>query len=760
MEERKEKKLIKGSIDNISIDKFKILSEQMKKCICKIDGIRKGTGFFCKINYENKIIPVLMTNYRVISPYFFEYKKNLVISTTENRILININNNNILYSSPIDEYDLIIIKLNESKNEMDNYLEIDKHIFSNKSEKAYADESIYILHYPNGEKPSISFGYGFKQMNDYKMQHLCNTENCSSGGPILSLSSNKIIGIHRRSIRRTNGGFINFGTFLKFPLNELNQNKIYKIISIIKNKDDKVKNNNFLVIKNNNSKNYINEKTSLIIKDKKYKYNVLFDFFTNTNEKLDYNKIKLLFNNIGDFIMNEEELFNSENNIQSFKLLEVIQKILLLNKLELEKFYKTKYILNILKFKENILKKIDEGEINCNSYIEIFLTFEKIKIFNEKLKILSFNNSEEIEKLMKIFRKNFPEFSKPLFLLDNLIKVLKTFYECLHKNNIDKLEKLRNKIFSGMLNQIEKSEVIEEMNKIMPPEKLKKKYQLIDSLFFMQLYKVYKFKFIHFMTEEEIFQLTETDFNQLKLFFIDGEWSIKIPFPILKECFKSLNYKKKEALGKELRTLKKIFEIKNFCCNKELTLKGHIEIYKLKNEIELTTNSCIYFIDEFNAEKTEFYEELNKIKEELKINISLDKIEDLEKSLEKLGINVLEPKEEERNFLDILQCLYENRVSVKLLSKLNDKDINNLQSNLDKISFVNGNIQDIINCSNFIHDFFKEKKMKRKGKVKINDKLLIEKFIKKVSETKNITQSFYNYSNIAKNVEKFFDKLK
>ena len=50
--------------------------------------------------------------------------------------------------------------------------------------------------------------------------------------------------------------------------------------------------------------------------------------------------------------------------------------------------------------------------------------------------------------------------------------------------------------------------------------------------------------------------------------------------------------------------------------------------------------------------------------------------------------------------------------------------------------------------------------MKRKEKVKINDKLLIEKFIKKVSETKNITQSFYNYSNIAKNVEKFFDKLK
>ena len=81
---------IKGSIDIISLDKIKILSEQMNKCICKIDGIRKGTGFFCKINYENELTPVLMTNYRVVSPYFFEYRKNLIISINENRIVIDI----------------------------------------------------------------------------------------------------------------------------------------------------------------------------------------------------------------------------------------------------------------------------------------------------------------------------------------------------------------------------------------------------------------------------------------------------------------------------------------------------------------------------------------------------------------------------------------------------------------------------------------------------------------------------------------------
>ena len=46
--------------------------------------------------------------------------------------------------------------------------------------------------------------------------------------------------------------------------------------------------------------------------------------------------------------MNEEELFNPENDIQSFRLLEAIQKALIKNKLDLEELNKTKYIMNIL----------------------------------------------------------------------------------------------------------------------------------------------------------------------------------------------------------------------------------------------------------------------------------------------------------------------------------------------------------------------------------------------------------------------------
>ena len=432
-------------------------------------------------------------------------------------------------------------------------------------------------------------------------------------------------------------------------------------------------------------------------------------------------------------------------------------KNLLLNKLDLEKLNKTKYIMNILKFKEIILKIINEGEINFNSYIEIYLNFEKREIFKEKLRIIFFNNNEQVEKNLEILKKYFLEFIKEAPFLKRLNIILKTFYEQSHKNNIEKLEKLRNEIKSGMLNIFRKSEIkkeIDEMNKIISPVELKKKYVLSGSIFFMQLYKKNKYKYMQSKTEEEIFELTETDFNYLKLLFQSENWSKEIPESILNECVRCLRYQKKGALIYELNGLKEIFKFGYFNKLYLDRLKACLEIYKLKNEIILTTNSYIYFIDELNAEKTEFYEELNRIKyKHSKLDICFDGLEDLGRSLLKLGINVIDPKVEEINYLDILQCLYENKKSIELLAKLNEEDISDLSILVDK------NIEDLMNCSNFIRDLLKEKG-------KINDKKLIEKFIKKVSTkfikkvstTKNISQNFNNYSNIAERVEDFFPK--
>ena len=233
MEERYEEGLIKGSIDSMTIEKTEKILNQMKTCICKVIGDKIGTGFFCKILYQNKLIPVMITNYHVISDNYINNNKQIKISINENKDIININNKSKIYSSKINEYDIMIIKLNEDKY---NYLELDQNIFKDKSESLYENESIYILHYPNGGKASVSYGYGIERINDYDIKHLCNTESGSSGGPILSLESNKIIGIHKGFINKENNHF-NIGTFIKFPLNEINKkNEIRMKIKI--NKDD------------------------------------------------------------------------------------------------------------------------------------------------------------------------------------------------------------------------------------------------------------------------------------------------------------------------------------------------------------------------------------------------------------------------------------------------------------------------------------------------------------------------------------------
>ena len=167
------------------------------RCICKICGKKGGlgTGFFCKMIYQNELVPVLITNYHVIDDKFVESNNNLYVYINGKPKFININKNKIIYLSSNNEYDIIIIRLQDY--EIEHYLKIDENIFKN-SENAYKDEPIYILHYPGkDEKAKISYGTGIEKINEYDIKHLCNTEGGSSGSPILSAMTNKIIGIHR-----------------------------------------------------------------------------------------------------------------------------------------------------------------------------------------------------------------------------------------------------------------------------------------------------------------------------------------------------------------------------------------------------------------------------------------------------------------------------------------------------------------------------------------------------------------------------------
>ena len=330
---------IQRAIDALSLDNIDKITEKMKTCICQVYGQLTGTGFFCRIPYEGKNIPVLMTNYHIISDDFLKNNKSFKISINngEKYDTINLNENSKIYSSIRDKYDIMIIKLKDENNKY-NYLDLDDHLFDEDSEDIYKNKSIYILHYPNDDKVHVSFGYGIEKLDKYYIKHLCNTEHCSSGSPILNLKTNKVIGIHNGAIiNKNNETKYNKGILLKYPLNELiketkevksiNKNELLNKTNEIKltveiNKDDI--NEDIYFLDNTDStykgiKHYhdnlkeLNESnTELYINDIKYKYKKYF--------KPDKEGIYIIKLKINTYIKDCSFMFCGCNNIINIDL--------------------------------------------------------------------------------------------------------------------------------------------------------------------------------------------------------------------------------------------------------------------------------------------------------------------------------------------------------------------------------------------------------------------------------------------------------
>ena len=285
----------------VTIEKTKTILDQLQNCICKIKNMNgKGTGFFCTI--PSKKISVLMTNYHLIDEKILK-KNNIYVSLNDDKAKVNImiDDNRKIYSS--EKYDTTIIEIKPEKDKIKYFLELDEDIFQ---ENIYK-ESIYILQYPNNldeQKAAVTYGI-LKKIVNYDLIHYCCAEKGSSGSPILKLSNNKVIGIHKEAYFNSNKG-----TFLKEPIieyinniNIINNKKNNKVDNKL-NKENGTKKNNEIRIKLKIEKenikkeiyflscrlfdrlsdeysilNQLNESnTELFIDEKKYKFQRYFTF--------------------------------------------------------------------------------------------------------------------------------------------------------------------------------------------------------------------------------------------------------------------------------------------------------------------------------------------------------------------------------------------------------------------------------------------------------------------------------------------------
>ena len=383
-----------------TIENTTIILEQMKKCVCKIES-QKGnaTAFFCYITYLDKKYPTLMTNNHIINEEILCENNiiRVIINDGKEKKNIDISEKRKIYTNI--KYDITIIEIKPEKDKIYNFLEIDKFIFNENIN--FFNESIYILHYQKyGKEQKSSVSYGIIKLleDDYHLKYYCYADSGSSGGPIMNLLNNKIIGIHKES------SIYNFnkGTLLKYPIHEYINN--FNLIN-----KNRMENNNKIKVDEIKKKNKIK-------KNNKFK-NEIYMLLKIENEDINKN-IYFLDNSPNHDNLKELKDSNVTLSINNFK-----SKFKKYFKPEKEGAYYIK-----LKFKNNI-KDCSYMFYKCNNLKNVDLScFETKNVNNMRYMFCDCNNLENIN-LTDFNSEKVKDMSLMFYNCCNLIKIDLSFFE-------------------------------------------------------------------------------------------------------------------------------------------------------------------------------------------------------------------------------------------------------------------------------------------------------------------------------------------
>ena len=341
-------------------------------------------GYFCRINYQNKYIPVVIINNHSIDDNY-----NYILNASLNNTNITLELDNTRYKNVEDN--LSILEIKENKKHNFNFLEIDDKLYEKDSEMFYEKESIYIIQSQNKEEMSVSYGVVNETLIDNKLQFIYSSyiNKDSKHSLIFNLSNNKLLGIHKSKSKIYNKGiflnriikeFIDIYNYNQKANNEIN-------IEINVNKSDIHQNIYFLDYYENEYSDHVSLKplnetnTELYINDRKYRYKKFFKA-----EKEGKYKIKLKF---------------KINLINLSYMFSGCEKILDVNFV----FFNTKYINNMngMFYGCKNLKTINCFSLNTENIIDMSYMFYDCNSLT-RLDLSSFDTNKVIY-MNKIFCK-------------------------------------------------------------------------------------------------------------------------------------------------------------------------------------------------------------------------------------------------------------------------------------------------------------------------------------------------------------------
>ena len=122
-------------------------TERYKKKIsatCKILSGNKGSGFFCEIKVNNKLMKLLFTNNHV----FNNLNSDIKIEHNRKKKIIKLNNRFKYTNEELDYTCIEILK----EDGINNYFKIDKNINNNNPYEEYKYDEFVMIQYPGGEE--------------------------------------------------------------------------------------------------------------------------------------------------------------------------------------------------------------------------------------------------------------------------------------------------------------------------------------------------------------------------------------------------------------------------------------------------------------------------------------------------------------------------------------------------------------------------------------------------------------------------------
>ena len=338
MEDIIREKYISSSPDSVSFNGTKQIIDQMNNSVCRIFNNGNGTGFFTKIPYGSKFLPVLITNNHVINNNDISNKKTISLYLNNDKITktIKLDKNRKIYTD--EQLDVTIIEIKENEDNLNNkYLELDDEIISyfklNKKENPnyinniYSNKSIYLINYPEDNDVAVSYGKPpiLDELNKSKIYHYCTTKEGSSGSPILLIKNQKLIGIHYGSSKNYE---YNNGTLLIYSIIEFSKKiKIEDKTIIATNESERVKN-----FDENSTSNIIDK-----IRDRDIKKDLL-DEKTSSNDggisdkKMDKtiekdSKLNTIIQILSSIKEIKSNFFNLENNLNEAYKAKIFEKL-------------------------------------------------------------------------------------------------------------------------------------------------------------------------------------------------------------------------------------------------------------------------------------------------------------------------------------------------------------------------------------------------------------------------------------------------